>query len=314
MDLVFSVLVPGALFVLLIWQAPAARLGAANGFALWAEVLVPSLLPFFAGALWLGRTGAIDRLGRRLSPLLGRWLGLSGSGCGVFLLGLSGGYPLGAASAAEAFRSGRITRREGERLLCTADNTGPAFAVGALGLGIFGDVRWGILLWLCHALSALAVGRLLREAPGKGDFLPSAPADPGTALVGAIRSGAEALIAIGGNVVFFSALVSVIRSALPCSFPEVGGWPLLRAVLIGALELSSGIAAMKGAVPSPLSLAVGAFLLSLGGLCVHFQSAALSAGAGLNGKGRLGGKLLQGVLAAALAALIGLFLCHTPPR
>ena len=68
----------------------------------------------------------------------------------------------------------------------------------------------------------------------------------------------------------------------------------------GALELSAGIGAMAGLPVSPSSLALSSFLLGWGGLCVHFQSLAVTAKAGLDLKGRRRGKLLHGVLSAAV--------------
>ena len=70
-------------------------------------------------------------------------------------------------------------------------------------------------------------------------------------------------------------------------------------VFTGALELSSGVGAMAGLPLTPGSLALGEFLLSWGGLCVHGQAGA--AAEGLKMRKRLGGKLLQGVFSAALA-------------
>ena len=55
---------------------------------------------------------------------------------------------------------------------------------------------------------------------------------------------------------------------------------------------------MAGLPLTPENLALGAFLLSAGGLCVHWQAGA--AAPGLDMRKRLGGKLLQGVFAAAL--------------
>jgi len=307
----YSLALAGGLFGLFLLRSAPAREGAYTGLRLWGELLVPSLLPFFAAAGWLSRLGFTDALGRRLAPALGPWLGLSGGGCGVFLLGLSGGYPLGAASAAEAADAGRISRKEAEHLLRFCDNTGPAFAVGALGAGVFGSAGWGLLLWVVHALAAVLLGRLFRRTAAEpGPAAVSVPSlAPGAALTAAVRAAVEALVSIGGNVVFFSALLAAVFSLgfpdrlLP---PAGDSAPFFRALFTGALELSSGMAAMAGMPLSPGSLALGSFLLGWGGLCVHLQAGAVAPG--LNIRGRLGGKLLHGVLSAAITYGISRFL------
>lgn len=305
----------GGLFALLIVYSAPARAGAYQGLWLWGEMLVPSLLPFFAAAGLLARLGLTEVLGRWLSPALGRWLCLSPAGVGVFVLGLTAGYPLGAAAAAEALETGRIGKNEAERLLRFSDNTGPAFAVGALGLGIFGSGAAGLFLWGVHALSALLLGIRCgrgRRIPAGGDANTGpAPMSFAAALTDSVAGAVRALLSIGGYVVFFSALLGVSGAM---GFPERAAEWLARgtgadaavcsALLTGALELSAGIGAMRGMPLSPASLALGSFLLGWGGLCVHFQSMAVAAPAGLDMKGRRRGKLLHGVLSAAITWII----------
>ena len=299
------------LFAALLLRSGAARAGAAEGLRLWGEILVPSLLPFFAAAGLLQRMGLTERLGQLLSPALGRLFRLSGVGCGVFLLGLTGGYPMGAAAAAEAVETGRMGKEEAERLLFFSDNTGPAFAVGAVGTGVFHSASLGLVLWAVHAFTALLLGMW----SGRGKTLPpfkerrgSVPALPfAGALTESVRSAVWALLGIGGNVVFFSSLLAVTGSlGFPAGAAAVlaaragTDGTLLRALFTGALELSAGIGAMAGLPVSPSSLALGSFLLGWGGLCVHFQSLAVTAKAELDLKGRRRGKLLHGVLSAAV--------------
>ena len=305
-----------ALFLLLLFSSADARQGASDGLRLWGTLLVPSLLPYFAAAGLLMRLGAVDALARRLAPAAARLFGVSGAGAAVFLLGLSGGYPLGAASIGTLYKSGAVAKDEAEHLLAFCDNSGPAFAVGALGVGVFGSAGWGLLLWGIHVLSAAAVGilfrrRKCREEPPRP--LRSPPVDFGAALGGAVAAAGQTVWQIGAYVIFFSALLASFGAL---GFPDTlagelafrTGAPLsfFRALFTGALELSSGIGAMAGMPLTPGSLALGELLLSWGGLCVHGQAGA--AAEGLKMRKRLGGKLLQGVLSAALACGIAIII------
>lgn len=297
-----------ALFALFLFTSAEARQGAAEGARLWSTLLVPSLLPYFAAAGVLTRLGAVDVLARRLSPAASRLFGVSGAGAAVFLLGLSGGYPLGAASIGTLYQNGSLKKDEAEHLLAFCDNSGPAFAVGALGVGVFGSAGWGLLLWGIHALSAAAIGILFRrrQSGGEAPRPPSPPMEFGSALGSSVASAGKTLLQIGSYVIFFSALLASLGTL---GFPDAlaGAMSLhtgaslsfFRALFTGALELSSGIGAMAGISPSPKVFALGAFLLGWGGLCVHGQAGA--AAAGLKTRKRLGGKLLQGVFSAALA-------------
>ena len=293
------------LFAVFLLRSGPAREGAARGLVLWADILVPSLLPFFAAAGLLSRLGLPEALGRRLP---GRRF--SGPGAGLFLLGLSGGYPLGAASVAQAVRAGRLSRADGDRLLFFCDNSGPAFAVGALGVGVFGSAGWGLFLWGIHALAALALALLTpgkKDDEGRENVSPSALPFP-RALTESVSGAVSALLNIGGYVVFFSALLGVGEApGFPGLISDIlsrrFGWEAaaLRALFAGCLELSSGVGAMAGMAVTPGHLALAEFLLSWGGLCVHLQAASVTADAGLDLSRRLRGKLLHGLISAAAA-------------
>ena len=315
---VLPYIMAGGLFALLLVYSGPARAGAMQGVRLWGELLVPSLLPYFAAAGLLTRLGLTESVGRVLSPVLGRLFRLSPAGCGVFLLGLAGGYPMGAAAAAEAVEAGRLDKKEAEHLLRFSDNTGPAFAVGALGAGVFRSAGIGLLLWGVHTLSAVLLGiwcsrgRTAPEWSAPGEANRALPVSQ--ALTASVQNAVTALLGIGGYVVFFSALLAVTgelgfpgRAAELAAAHTGADTAMLRALFTGALELSSGIGAMAGLPLTPGALALGAFLLGWGGLCVHFQAMAVTAGAGLELKGRRRGKLLHGILSAAITWLAARF-------
>ena len=302
-----------AQFALLIVFSAEARLGAENGLQLWGGLLVPSLLPFFAVSGLLSRLGFVDAVGRWVAAPAKKLLGLSDAGCAVFLLGLSGGYPLGASAAADAVRRGALSPEEAGRLLRFCDNTGPAFAVGALGVGVFGSARTGLALWGIHALSAVMLAIIYRNGTsGSAECLHSTQdISFSEALTGSLAAAVSALLNIGGYVVFFSSLLAVgERLGFPGAPARLAAHltglspAFCRALFCGALELSSGIGALHALPLDAAAFSLSAFLLSWGGLCVHAQSAAVTAGTGISLAGRLRGKLLHGLLSAGIALLV----------
>ena len=286
------------LFIVLVWKAPLVRQGAAEGLRLWTELLIPSLLPFFTAAGLMNRLGFTELCGKALAPAAGKLFAVSPAGASVFLLGLSGGYPLGSRTAAELVVQGRLEKNEAERLLAFADNSGPAFAVGAIGLGIFQSARWGLFLWGVHVLAAVCTGILLsgsKKAPGGRQITPSEKLwSFGEAFADAAEGALRSLLSIGASVIFFCSLLPLLDKLTPAD-------ARLNALLRGCLELSSGIGAMRGMRVTPDALALAAFLLGWGGLCVHLQAAAVTKEAGLSLKRRFFGKLLHGILSAVLA-------------
>ena len=151
----------------LVWflaDAKQLRLEAAGALALCAGTVIPALFPFMAVAGMLVRLGFGQWLAPYMAGLTAPLFRLPGCAGSALLLGLVGGYPIGARTAAELYTSGALTRQEAERLLTFCNNSNPVFLVSVLGSGVFGSVRTGLWLWLIHVCSALLTGLLFRGA------------------------------------------------------------------------------------------------------------------------------------------------------
>ena len=135
-----------AAMVLLVFCPAEAASYAHDGLKLCAEMLIPSLLPFFVVSGLLRAWGLPGILGRLLEAPAARLWGVDGACVSAFLLGILGGYPLGAATVSQLRADGAISREEGERALAFCSNTGPAFLLGAAGMGVFHSRKAGFLL------------------------------------------------------------------------------------------------------------------------------------------------------------------------
>ena len=255
-----------ALGLLLARSAEAAQ-AVRDGLALCAGSVIPALFPFLAVS------GLLTALDAGASPALGplaRLLGCSRAGARAFLLGLTGSYPVGARTVAQLYRRGGISRREACRLLLFSNNCGPAFILGVAGLGCFGSLRAGVLLWGVHILAALVIALALpRRAAEPPERPGSVPARPPLvpALIAAVRDAAGTMVYICGFVVFFLVL-RVMGRVTGLSHP----------VLSGAVELTQGILALPH---TRRGFVWAAGLLGWGGLSVHGQSAAVLSGTDL---------------------------------
>ena len=165
---------------LLLWF-PEASEGVRRGLSVCGDVIIPSLFPFFVLGAAIMELGLPQRLSRRLSPAMSKLFGAPGAGASALVMGLMGGYPLGAATAAGLAERGVISRAECRRLLGFCNNSGPAFLIGAAGVGVFGSVRAGAVLYFCHILAALSSGIVLRDRgePAASSALAVPDVEPG---------------------------------------------------------------------------------------------------------------------------------------
>ncbi|MBO4418307.1 MAG: hypothetical protein J5789_00545 [Oscillospiraceae bacterium] len=284
----------------LLFPGPAGE-GARAGLRLCGTVLIPALFPVSVLAGCLVRTGTAQRTRRRASRWMRALFGLPETCALPLLLGLLGGFPLGAHLTAAAREEGWIGRQEAARLAGLCNNAGPAFLLGAVS-SLLGSPALGIQLWAIQLLSALLAGLFLRQTPAAaagGTAQAVSQPSPGAVLPKCIESSALAMLRLTGAVVFFQAALACLAAVLPVSaLPAV--W---QAGFYGILELTGGLSALQAARPEAV-LPLGAALLGWGGLCVHLQAAEALARADIP----LGPYFRHKALQAGISLLLAAFL------
>ena len=286
----------GGVLVLFLAEAGFVRAAAAEALSLCARSVIPALFPFLVVSSLLLSLGLGELLSPMLAGLMEPLFRVDGVGSSALLLGLVGGYPIGAKTAADLYRGGRLSRPEAERLLAFCNNSNPVFLISVLGVGVFGSVRAGVWLWLIHLLSALLTGLLFRnhggparrQAGGTAAFQAvSLPA----AFVAAVRESLSGMLSVCAFVTFFYVLARPLAS--------LGGW--LGPVLVGLTELFSLTPLLR---PDRFGFILASAMAGWGGLSVLCQTAAVLEGSGLRLQSCVAGKAVQGLLAGLLAALL----------
>lgn len=288
---------------LLAWflaDAGTVRAAAGAGLALCGRSVIPALFPFMAASTMLVSLGFGEWASPRLAGLMSLYR-LPGPAGAALLLGLVGGYPIGARTAAELHGKGLLTADEAERLLGFCNNSNPVFLLSVLGGGVFGSPRIGVYLWLIHILSALLTGFFFR---GNGKSLgrqalprvsPCQAPSLFTAFVEGVKSACGSMLYVCGFVIFFYVLTSPLAAL---------GGPL-GAGLVGFLELFSLTPLLAA---DRLGFILASACAGWGGVSILCQTAAALEGSGLRLRTYLTGKVLQALLAGGLAVIVSLYL------
>ena len=155
--------------LVLILDAKTALTGAKEGITLCLYTVIPSLFPF----IFISGILSSTLVGLNLPILrpLGKLCGIPSGSEPLLLLGLIGGYPVGAQNIAHAFNSRQLDKNTARRMLGFCNNAGPAFIFGLMS-SMFKSPAAPWFLWLIHIISALAVGSFL---PGKQQYACSIP-------------------------------------------------------------------------------------------------------------------------------------------
>jgi len=250
----------------------------------------------------------------------------------------------GAKIVNKFYEDGICTKQEAERMLAFTNNSGPLFIIGTVGISLFGNTSIGIILFITHILACLTVGLLFGFITKRTNFINSnrssisstyskkglflekyrkSPivkafsetrnvstsykiSDLGTIISTSINNAISTILLIGGFIVLFSIIISIINNLnlinYLTNFLNILHIPsdYTRAIFIGLLELTNGVNAVSGMHIKHMStqIIITAFLLGFAGISIFLQIFSIAAKNNLSMKPYFIGKILQGCFAA----------------
>lgn len=240
--------------------------GVKNGLTVIGNELIPALFPFMVLAKYIS-SGNISQTASRFCEKPSHFIfRTNGNGITAFILGALGGYPVGAKTVSDFYKSGKITKNEAERLFYWCINPSPSFTITAVGAFMLGSIRSGVMIYTSCLLASLTVGICCRFLWDKTDVsytYPSPTEDRKNVFIASVTDSTEAMLAVCGWVLTFSAL-SAVAGSLPLS-------DSVNTFINSVLEVTLGC---KTAVSSGFSLPIISSLVSFGGFAVLFQAGA----------------------------------------
>lgn len=296
---------------------------ASNGLALWATCVVPSLFPFFVITNLLSYTKVVSFIGKLLDKFMKPFFNVPGIGGFAFIMGLISGYPVGAKIVSDFREKGLVDKDEGERMLAFTNNSGPLFILSSVGVSLFGDTKTGILLLCTHILSCVTVGIILGKFSvnrcEENNYMKTKAIvqnnnvtlkNLGEVLGSSINNAISTILLIGGFVVIFSVIISILNSTHALDFFSKFLNPVLnflgfdlnfsKPLLSGIIELTNGVKSVSTVHIKAISqnIVLCAFLLGFGGFSVLLQVFSIISKTDLSIKKYFIGKLLQGFIAS----------------
>ena len=291
-----------ALFCVFLLFPTACADGVRDGLALAAGQALPALFPFFVAGGLLTRSGLAQALARLAARPLAALYHLPSEAAPAVVLGLVGGYPVGAATAADLLRQGTLSPGDAARVNRFCNCASPGFCIGLAGLGIFGSARTGAMLYGIHVLAALLTGLFTAREHAPAAAARTAPRRAlnenfSAVFCASVQQAASTALTVTAFLTIFCVLLQLFD-------PLLSLLPYGQACS-GIFELTAGLDALAPLLlTDSAKLTLASFLLGFGGLAVQFQVRALAAPAGLPVDGFAAAKLLHGAFAAALTALL----------
>lgn len=276
--------------LILILDGKTALEGAQQGVSLCLKTVIPSLFPFVLMSILL--TGTF--LGTDIPVLhpLGKLLHIPRGAESILISAFLGGYPVGAQSIAEAYRTGQLKKADAERMLAFCNNAGPSFLFGMV-TSMF-PRKWMVwALWEIHIVSALLVSALFPAKEGQVKLrTPHTPS-----LSSAMTSSIKVMVGICGWVVLFRIFITFLSRWILWLLPTAA-----QVAVTGLLELSNGCCELAAVQNIPLRFLLCSGILAFGGLCVMMQTSSVTKGLSL--RQYFLGKILQTIFSLLLAGIV----------
>ena len=272
--------------------------GVRDGIKLSVLGVIPSVFPFFVVSDAL--LSLPSREGGFCGRVFSRLLGIPAPGLRAFLIGTVCGFPIGVKIASELYVDGSLKKEEAERLIGISTNPSAAFVISVVGVGFFGSVKTGLLLYSLTILSALITGIIFKEKIIKSNFSTDISGQKFD-FVSSVKNAGLSSITVSSYIIFFSALSGVLNNVL--------GNGIFTLVTISLLEVSGAVKAVfeSTLIPPVLILPTVCFVLAFSGICVHFQARSV-ASSELSFKKFTVMKITQAILCFVLCYTVNLLL------
>lgn len=236
---VFSYMLAMLLLFLLIEPGVAAS-GARFGLMLWAERLLPSLLPFMIITQLLIRSGYLDAIMKKLH-IRHAWF--------VLFAGTLFGFPMGCKLTADLYEHGYLNPKEAKLLFVLSNQMSPAFVGGYILSETLGLERLIPVTYLIFYVPSVCYGffRLRRSTAStnrcaetvykakkstSGSHISIAILDAG------IMNSFETMLKLGGYVMLFSIITNMCRYFL-------SAFPACCTFIAGLLEVTGAVNAIN---------------------------------------------------------------------
>lgn len=298
----FTVTACACVFLLSLFASDKISHSVRSALSLCSGVIIPSVFPFMIISDILYSYLNFSSLST-VGDIFERVFKINRRGLYPFVLGVLCGFPLGVKCTAELYRENKLSRDEAERIIGFCNNTGPAFLVSGIGLGLRGSVSEGVLLYIAMTLSAIAVGCLF----GIGGSYTVGTDTPLTkksfSLTSSIKNAGIGTLNVCSYLTFFACIVGLLRNSIGESLVYLSLLPFLE---VGS---ASSILSKTRLLRDIQSLTLTAFAIGFSGLSVHLQALSFISDTDIRVNKYFLMKLMQGVL-SALFVLLGYWILY----
>lgn len=299
-----------------------------NGLNTWANIVFPSLFPFFIISELLVEMGFVNFIGDSLKPIMKPIFNVSGEGAFPFAMSIISGYPMGAKITSTLREKRIITKTEADRVVCLSSTSGPLFMLGAVAVGMLNAPTIAPLILYPHYLGAITVGLILRfynkkhtTYNSKNKYVIKNPLiyinkdyTIGAILGNCVKNSLNTILTVGGFIVFYSVVIDLLFASeifirmvhiVHYLLPIKINIELLQGLIAGILEITTGCSKISSLNINFLQkILLINFLIGWGGFSIHSQALSFISKTDINSKIYIVSKFFHGIFSSLYTLLI----------
>ena len=296
----------GIIFLLIFYllRFPSDAVDAAgNGLMLWYQTILPTLLPFAILSNIFISCNMFYLLSNLLHPIIRIVLPIGREGTFPVFAGFLFGFPMGSRICAVVISEGKLSYEEASVIFAVANNMSPVFISSYILHHSLRAQNLIIPSFLALYAPAVLCGKLLLSRQKKQQKNQHKNTAPGFQINfkivdAAIMNGFETLTKLGGYIMLFSIIASMIHH-IPIQNP------IVKATAVGLIEITNGIAYTSATALGPKSKYLLCILFTaFGGLCGLAQTSSMISGSNLPIKRYVCIKLFLCAASTGFAALL----------
>ncbi len=271
-----------------------------EGIMLWANNLLPALLPFFILTKLLMEIDILEPATRFLAPVMRKLFGTNSSSSYLFVIAILSGYPVGSKIATDAYQASKISYTELHRLITFTSVSGPLFIIGTVGINMLTNSLCGYIILASHIISAIINGICFRNYTPKKQYEIKAESNKNQSksiLTTAVKSSIGAILLIGGLVCLFYVAMDSVSNLVT-----------LHPIIQGMIEITNGcyeISILDISLKLKTLICTG--IITFGGFCIHSQAMFFLKECDISYKFFFFQKLTQTIFALIVCSIILIF-------
>lgn len=237
-----------------------------KGTNMFITKIFPSIFPTMVLGTMLIKCGINKIIPKFIKKIFNKLFNFDDNMTSIYIMSMLTGTPGNSIYINEYQEKGLINEKTAEYLAYTTHFINPLFVIGTVGIGIFNDIKIGILILLMLYLSNFIKTYILRK-----NFIPTNKKELINnetiikAFTLSIKQSITTILTIFGIVILFNMLTTLIT--------EIFNLSNISSFIINTiLEMTGGVTKLSSLnINIPLKILIAYFSLTFGGLCIHMQ-------------------------------------------